>query len=180
MTSPQLCSGSTWWTLAIFFHQSGIKEILDFVYHLKSEQLEFQNFRAPCNLSSSTPLDHWAVTDSFVVTWESSRHFAKPPLVFPQNDNWEMGGEILYRWCVTTQIWAVLLIGWRKFPRGHSHSKALPRSEQWHVISTEFLSNLPKHHFTRKQEVEWQIVSWFLMLTLLVTVAKWVTFPNHS
>ena len=99
MTSPQLCSSSTWWTLAIFFQQSGIKEILDFVYHLKSEQLEFQNFRAPCNLSASTPLDHWAVTDSFVVTWESSRHFAKPPLVFPQNDNWEMSGHSIQMMC---------------------------------------------------------------------------------
>ena len=99
VTSPQLCSSSTWWTLAIFFHQSGIKEILDFVYHLKSEQLEFQNFRAPCNLSSSTPLDHWAVTGSFVVTWESSRHFAKPPLVFPQNDNWEMSGHSIQMMC---------------------------------------------------------------------------------
>ena len=40
MPSPQLCSSSTWWTLAIFFHQYGIKEILDFVYHLKIEQLQ--------------------------------------------------------------------------------------------------------------------------------------------
>ena len=128
--SPHLWSSSTWRTLAIFVHQYSIKEILDFVYHLKSEQLGFKNFRAPFNLSWSTPLDHWAVTDSFVVTWENSRHFLKPPLVFPQNDNWGMSGEILYWWSLTNQIWAVLLIGQCKFPLGHNHSEAQPRSGQ--------------------------------------------------
>ena len=30
------------------------------------------------------------------------------------------------RWCVTTQIWVVLLIGWNKFPRGTTNQKHYP------------------------------------------------------
>ena len=116
MQSPHLWSSSTWWTLAIFYHQCSIKEILDFAYHLNSEQLGFKNFRAPWNLSWSTPLHHWAATDSFVVKWENSQHFAKPPLIFPQIDDWGMSWEILYWWRFTNQIWAVLLIGQSNLP----------------------------------------------------------------
>ena len=44
-------------------------------------------------------------------TWENSQHLATPSLVFLQNDIWGMSKEIPYWWCVTTQIWVVLLIG---------------------------------------------------------------------
>ena len=180
MPAPHLWSSSTWWTLSIFFHQCSIKEILDFAYHLNSEQLGFKNFRAPCNLSWSTPLHHWAVTDSFVVKWENSQHFAKPPLVFPQIDDWGMSWEILYWWRFTNQIWAVLLIGQSKISLG---SQPFGSTTQIWVVTCrqDRISMLISHtSFTRKQEVAWQNVGWFLRLTLLVTVAKWVTFPNHS
>ena len=45
---------------------------------------------------------------------ENSQHFTTPSLVSPRNDVW--GGttaEIPYWWHVTTQIWVVLLIGWK-------------------------------------------------------------------
>ena len=40
-------------------------------------------------------------------------HFATPSLFCARNDIWETSAEIPYRWRVTTQIWAVLLIGWK-------------------------------------------------------------------
>ena len=48
------------------------------------------------------------------------------PLVSPPNDIWKTSTEIPYWWCVTTQIWVVLLIGWIKFPTWHHQSEALP------------------------------------------------------
>ena len=57
------------------------------------------------------------------VTWENSRHFTTPPVVFPRTDLWETSAEILYRWRVTTQIWIVLLIGWSKCPTRHVQSE---------------------------------------------------------
>ena len=48
--------------------------------------------------------------------WKSSQHFVMPPKVFPLNDVWETSTELHYWWCVTTQVWVVLLIGQSKFP----------------------------------------------------------------
>ena len=48
---------------------------------------------------------------AWAIAWESSRHFATPPLVSPRNDFWETSAEIPYRWRVITEIWVVLLIG---------------------------------------------------------------------
>ena len=41
------------------------------------------------------------------ITWQTSRHLATPPVVFPPNDVWETSAEIPYWWRVTTQIWVV-------------------------------------------------------------------------
>ena len=46
-----------------------------------------------------------------MLAWENSRHLATIPLVSSPNDVWETSAEIPYWWCVTTQIWVVLLIG---------------------------------------------------------------------
>ena len=46
-------------------------------------------------------------------------------------DVWETSAEIPYGWCVTTQIWVMLLIGWIKFIMRHDQSEALPRSGKW-------------------------------------------------
>jgi len=43
------------------------------------------------------------------VAWVNSRHFVTPLPVSPRNDVWERSAEIPYWWCVTTQIWVVLL-----------------------------------------------------------------------
>ena len=48
--------------------------------------------------------------------------FARRPLFFPRyprNDVWETTVEVSYWWCVTIQIYVVLLIGWSKFPLRH-------------------------------------------------------------
>ena len=56
------------------------------------------------------------------------RHLAWEFVVSPTNDVWETIAGIPYRWCVTTQIWVVLLIGWNKFLTRRDPSEALPRS----------------------------------------------------
>ena len=52
--------------------------------------------------------------------------FRNAPLVSPQNDVWGTTAEIPYWWRFITQIWLVLLIGWRKFPSLQDQSEALP------------------------------------------------------
>ena len=42
-----------------------------------------------------------------------------------RNDVWQTSEEIPYWWRVPTQIWAVLLIGWSKFPSWYDQSEAL-------------------------------------------------------
>ena len=74
-----------------------------------------------------------------LIAWENSRHLATLPLVSPPNDVWETSAEIPYWWRVTSQICAVLLIGWVKFPTRHDQTEALPWSGYWRVISMEFL-----------------------------------------
>ena len=46
----------------------------------------------------------------FRLAWENSQHFTMPPKVSSWNDIWETSTEIPYWWCITTQIWVVLLI----------------------------------------------------------------------
>ena len=41
----------------------------------------------------------------------------------PANNVWGYNAEIPYWWRVTIQIWAVLLIGWSKFPSRHDQSE---------------------------------------------------------
>ena len=47
---------------------------------------------------------------------------------FPEKWHLRIARRIPYWWCITTQIWVVILISWSKFPIRHSQSKALPRS----------------------------------------------------
>ena len=61
------------------------------------------------NIIFSGHLDHHKWKKN--VAWENSRHLAMLPLVSPPNDVWETNAEISYWWCITTQVWAVLLIG---------------------------------------------------------------------
>ena len=49
-----------------------------------------------------------------IIASENRRLFTTPPLVSPRNDVWATSAEIPYWWRVTTQIWEVLLIGWRQ------------------------------------------------------------------
>ena len=72
----------------------------------------------------------WAeifLKEDIFVAWGNSCHFAAPSVVFPRNDIWGTSAEIPYWWRVTTQIWAVLLIGWSKFPSRYQQSEVLPR-----------------------------------------------------
>ena len=83
----------------------------------------------------------------FRLAWENSQHFTMPPKVSPWNDVWETSTEIPYWWCIRTQIWVVLLIGWSKFYQQYDQSEALLRSWLWHVISTELLHSFLRRHF---------------------------------
>ena len=47
------------------------------------------------------------------IACENNRHFATPPLISPRNDVWGKRVAIPHWWPVTTQIWVVLLIGWK-------------------------------------------------------------------
>ena len=66
------------------------------------------------------------------------RHFAMPPLVPLRNDVSGTSAEIPYWWCVTIQIWVVLLIARAEREICFDQSEAPPRSRQWHVISMDF------------------------------------------
>ena len=55
------------------------------------------------------------------LAWENSRHFETPTLVSLWNDVGETSAEIPYWRCVTTQIWVVLLIGWKFAPTNRKH-----------------------------------------------------------
>ena len=57
-------------------------------------------------------------TERSLLAWKNSRHFTTLPLVFPPKDVWE---EILYWWRDTTQIWVVLLIGWKFASTNQQH-----------------------------------------------------------
>ena len=105
-------------------------------------------------------------------------------MVFSRDDVWRTTAEIPYWWCVTIQIWVVLLIGWSKFPLRHDQSQALPRSRKWHVISMEFLCSFLRRRFSWKQVVAWQNVGCFLRL-LDRRLLNWPSFrpqntPNLS
>ena len=60
-------------------------------------------------------------TERSLLAWKNSRHFTTLPLVFPPKDVWETSVEILYWWRDTTQIWVVLLIGWKFASTNQKH-----------------------------------------------------------
>ena len=66
--------------------------------------------------------------NSTKLAWRNRRHFATPPLVSSRNDVWETSAENPYWWCVTNQVWVVLLISWSEFPTRHDRSETRPRS----------------------------------------------------
>ena len=90
---------------------------------------------------------------SFFLAWENSRHFAKPPLVFSQNDIWETSAEILQWWRVTIQDWELLLTGWSKFPWRHNQPELYypgltsEGRDTSSVMSMDFLGWIIRRHF---------------------------------
>ena len=71
---------------------------------------------------------HQTFSNAESIAWENSQHFVMPQLVSLWNDVWATSTRIPYWWCVTNQIWIVLLIGRSKFSLQHDQSEALPRS----------------------------------------------------
>ena len=123
------------------------------------------------------PLFIFCISACMVIAWENSRHLVTPLPVFPPNDIWETSAEIPYWWCVTTQIWVVLLIGLHideevtfsvesNFPHDMINQKHYPDlSSTWHVISMEFLCSFLRRHLAGKPAaVAWPNVSCFLRL----------------
>ena len=60
-----------------------------------------------------------------IEAWENSWHFTMQPLVSLWNDVWEMTTEIPHWQCVTTQIWVMLLIGWKFASSNQKHYPGL-------------------------------------------------------
>ena len=62
------------------------------------------------SLHSLLALKFWLYSNKLFVTLRKQQHLLIPQLDSPQNDAWEMSAEIPYWWCITTQIWIVLLL----------------------------------------------------------------------
>ena len=103
----------------------------------------------------------WYLTSK--VVRENSQYFAKSPLIFPQNDAWEMPAEIPYQRHVTTQISIVLLIGCAVTEICFNQSEALPRSGYWCISA---VTSLLGYHFVGKPVVATQYLGSFLSLYL--------------
>ena len=91
---------------------------------------------------------------------ENSRHFGKLPLVFPWNEVWETNAEIPYWWRVTTQVWIVLLIGWRFALL--TNQKNYPDLGSVALSVWNFCTCFSDINFTGKATVVWRNVGWFL------------------
>ena len=91
---------------------------------------------------------------------ENSRHFAKLPLVFPWNEVWETNAEIPYWWRVTTQVWIVLVIGWRFALL--TNQKNYPDLGSVAPSVWNFCTCFSDINFTGKAAVVWRNVGWFL------------------
>ena len=66
---------------------------------------------------------------NLAIAGENSQHFAAPPIVYSWNDVWEMSTKIPYWWHVTSQIWLVLLIGWKFASSNQKHYPDLGNDE---------------------------------------------------
>ena len=97
--------------------------------------------------------------------WRNSQYFATTPLVFPRSNVWRTSAEIRYWWCVTSQIWVVLLIGRAAREICFNQSEALPRSWYGCVISVEFLRSFLRRHFARKPVLALRNVGCFQRLS---------------
>ena len=113
---------------------------------------------------------YWMLLAAHVALYADSWHFVMPPLVSLQKDVWETDAEIPHWWHVTTQIWVVLLIGW-KFA-STNQSEALLRSGQWRIISIKFLQSFLRHHF-EEPEVTWQNGGCFVRPLSQVIKTSW-------
>ena len=109
-------------------------------WKISNEKMQWSdNERKRENLLHETK-GSWNVSNS--IAWENSRHFAMPPLVCPRDDFWETSAEIPYWWCVTTQIWVMLLIAWLCCMEICFNQSETPRSGQWRVLKQYTLSAL--------------------------------------
>ena len=98
------------------------------------------------------------------------------PLVPPRNDYWETSTEILDWWRVITQIWAVLLIGWKFASSNQKHNPDLggDASSVWNFYtrSFDFISRGNQRWrcqmsavFSIKIQLRSRVVSFFLSIT---------------
>ena len=94
-----------------------------------------------------SPTPDWSILATpKMLAWENSRFCDTPPLVSPRNDVWETTAEV-YWWPVTTQIWVVLPYWW--CTEGSLLQPIRSATEDWHVISMEFLRPFLRRHFEK-------------------------------
>ena len=135
--------------------------------------------KKPCDgkllLSFGTAFIGCMLLAAHVALCADSGHFVMPPLVSLEKDIWGRSAEIPHWWHVTTQIWVVLLIGW-KFA-STNQSEALLRSGQWRIISIKFLQSFLRHHF-EEPAVTWQNGGCFVRPLSQVIKTSWKIQKN--
>ena len=78
-----------------------------------SQDCHLQTGKGPSPTESSPITVIWECYWPKSLGWKNSWHFATSPVVCPRNDVREMSAEIPHWWRVASQMWVVLLIGWK-------------------------------------------------------------------
>ena len=99
---------------------------------------------------------------TYMHVWKSSLRKQPTFSDFPRNDVWKRRAEIPYWWCITSQIWVGLLIGWKFASTNQKHYPDLGRDESsvWNFCTRFFL----RRHFAGEPTVESRSVGCFLRL----------------
>ena len=121
------------------------------------EFTHFTLFFTPYNIATIPQPQSMATK---MLTWENSQHLAMLLLVSPPNDVWEKSAEIPYWWCLTTQIWVALLIGWIKFPTWHNQSEAF--TPIWVVLRHQYGISVLVCQTSFGGETSGSIAKWWL------------------
>ena len=104
-----------------------------------------------------------SIISLYSLAWEKSWHLAKPPLVSPRNDVWEMSAELPYNAHLgSASDWSIV-------PQKHcfNQSEAQLPSGLWQVSSMEFLQSFLRHHFAEKLVIASRNGDCFLRLIIL-------------
>ena len=91
-------------------HSSTVKKDWIELYNLQMRSIELYKFCTQIGTMQHFGLTFFTYAVLFMsyLIWENRQHFTMPPLVSPQK---LMTKKTPYWWCITAQLWAMLLIG---------------------------------------------------------------------